>query len=98
MSLKKIVAYEGRRGGDFNPLLTPLPSCTNEVQNSQGQAALHASRSVKVTQPCPWSLGKEKIFWEEVSRSGPTGLTPWLCMALVRTWLWSMEATVWGQL
>lgn len=64
---------------DFNPLLTPLPSCTNELQNSQGQAALHALRSVEVAQPCPWRLGKGRLFCEEVSRSGPTGLIPCLC-------------------
>lgn len=62
--LQKIVVRgsggEGGRGKgkrDFNPLLTPLPSCTNELQDSQGQAALRASRSVEVTQPCPWRLG-----------------------------------------
>lgn len=33
--LRKVVA-----DGGFNPFLTPLPSCKNEVQNSQGEAVL----------------------------------------------------------
>lgn len=42
----------GAGGGGFNPSLTPLPGCKNEVQNSQSKAVCIALQEVPSTAPC----------------------------------------------